>query len=68
MAGKEGEGRGERYNGHERKAENRTYRCNKGLVYESVSQVCQAQSGTTRRHGIRQGQKKELAKINYVVV
>jgi hypothetical protein len=49
---------------------NRTYcKTNKGLVYESVSPVSvpvQVGNDATARYGIRQGQKKELAKkINY---
>jgi hypothetical protein len=47
---------------------NRTYcKTNKGLVYESVSPVCvpvQVGNDATARYGIRQGQKKELAKNN----
>ena len=39
---------------------NRTYcKTNKGLVYESVSQVCQSQSGTTRRHGTVLGRARK---------
>lgn len=47
---------------------NRTYcKTNKGLVYESVSQSVPVQVGNdaTARYGNRQGQEKELAKINY---
>jgi len=43
---------------------NRTYcKTNKGLVYESVVPV-QVGNDATARYGIRQGQKKELAKNN----
>ena len=47
---------------------NRTYcKTNKGLLYESVSPVSvpvQVGNDATARYGIRQGQKKELAKKN----
>jgi hypothetical protein len=48
---------------------NRTYcKTNKGLVYESVcgcTSPVPVGNDATARYGIRQGQKKELAKINY---